>query len=529
MTSGRYPLNQAWRWLLHVLLAEGRVVKPRGLSTYELPQLTLVVDATDPVLTIKERKLNHRFMAAEAYWILTGDDRAETIVPYNSKLANFSDDGRRFFGAYGPPFIEQLGHVLRTLLLDRDSRQAMITLWRPSPRPTLDPPCLGGNTLIPSPEGDITIRQLARQFELGLTRYPVFSFNQITKSIQLAWCTAAWKTGVKSVKRFTFDDGSSFKTTDDHIFFVKRRRKEISSKKHASTTFIEQVQAKFLVVGDRVLATTFIKKGKQRRPAYIKQLNKQNWSYTNQQMVHLAYDEFLHGSRLMGIDVHHKDKNVENNKAENLERLTHEHHARLKMIGNKNPMRHESLAANRRRRKRTSSSMRQAWQRDRTAWPQGRTNHKIVKIEQLGETEVFDLTIPNLDTVVVGTGVVVHNCTIAAGFQIRDNHVNTHVFMRSSDAWLGVPYDCFNFCAMSYYVTALLGDAALSPGTLYLTMASSHLYETNREVAETCLNGSLPYNLPVPEVLYTNAWVLLGRLADLREKGNKLAWWTDEA
>lgn len=251
------PLNEGWQQLLALLVGYGNKVRPRGLPTLELPQVTLVVDALRPVVTIPERGLNYRFMAAEAYWILTGDDRAETIVPYNSKIAAFSDDGQRFFGAYGPPFTAQLGYVLKALLADRDTRQALMTIWRPSPPPTKDPPC-----------------------------------------------------------------------------------------------------------------------------------------------------------------------------------------------------------------------------------------------------------------------------TVAVGFQIREDKLNVHVFMRSSDAWLGVPYDCFNFCMMGYYVIGLLGLPSLAPGCLYLTMASSHLYVENLEAAERCMAATPALNTPPVPLLYTTPQALLNQLKDLRERGAEAKrWW----
>lgn len=135
------PLDEAWRTLLATLLTDGQPVSPRGLPTLELPQVTLAVDASRAVLTNAARKLGYRFMAAEAYWLLTGDDRVATIAPYNERIKEFSDDGRTFFGAYGPQFIAQLGHVVRALHAEESTRQAVMTLWRPSPPPTRDAPC----------------------------------------------------------------------------------------------------------------------------------------------------------------------------------------------------------------------------------------------------------------------------------------------------------------------------------------------------------------------------------------------------
>lgn len=130
-----------WSTLVVDALCFGEEVAPRGQLTKELRQKTIRVDMTRPVLTIPRRKLNYRFMAAEAYWILTGDDRVSTIVPYNKRIAEFSDDGETFFGAYGPKVISQLPYVVDKLREDPDTRQAGLTIWRESPPKTKDVPC----------------------------------------------------------------------------------------------------------------------------------------------------------------------------------------------------------------------------------------------------------------------------------------------------------------------------------------------------------------------------------------------------
>ena len=131
----------AWRLQLSRLLTSGEAINPRGVWTRELPQQTIMVDMRRPVIVDNIRKLNYRFMAAEAFWILSGDDRTATIVPYNKAIAQFSDDGETFFGAYGPRIHEQLDYVVEKLLADPTTRQAGLTTWRPSPPATKDVPC----------------------------------------------------------------------------------------------------------------------------------------------------------------------------------------------------------------------------------------------------------------------------------------------------------------------------------------------------------------------------------------------------
>ena len=134
-------LPYVWLEAITDILLNGDEVAPRGQCTKELLQRTMVVDMRRPVLTVPDRKLSYQFMAAEAYWILTGDDRVSTISKYNKHISQFSDDGETFFGAYGPKIVSQLGYVVKKLLLDRDSRQAGLTIWRECPPETKDVPC----------------------------------------------------------------------------------------------------------------------------------------------------------------------------------------------------------------------------------------------------------------------------------------------------------------------------------------------------------------------------------------------------
>jgi thymidylate synthase len=120
---------------------KGMEFAPRGIPTHELLGYQTVVDMKQPMVTVFERQLGYRFLCAEAHWILTGDNRVETIAPYSKTIANFSDDGETFFGAYGPSIMEQFGYCRQTLIKDRHSRQAVLTTWRKNPPETKDVPC----------------------------------------------------------------------------------------------------------------------------------------------------------------------------------------------------------------------------------------------------------------------------------------------------------------------------------------------------------------------------------------------------
>lgn len=135
--------NAAWIEMLSHLLEKGKHVRPRDIPTLELLGYQTCVDMARPVVTVPKRIEGkfHGFMCAEAAWILSGDNRVKTIAPWSRMIAKFSDDGRYFRGAYGPKIIDQLGYVVDALTSDADTRQAVINIWRESPRQSKDVPC----------------------------------------------------------------------------------------------------------------------------------------------------------------------------------------------------------------------------------------------------------------------------------------------------------------------------------------------------------------------------------------------------
>lgn len=72
-------------------------------------------------------------------------------------------------------------------------------------------------------------------------------------------------------------------------------------------------------------------------------------------------------------------------------------------------------------------------------------------------------------------------CTISLQFLIRDGKLNLIANMRSNDAYLGVPYDTFNFCQLLNLLAGLLG---IERGEYMLNAGSLHLYEEHFKQAE---------------------------------------------
>lgn len=178
--------NIIWLNNLNRVLTEGMVHAPRGMVTRELLAFTSVVDMKYPVITLPGRDMGYKFMAAEAHWILSGDNRVETIAPY-ANIKRFSDDGYRFQGAYGPRVTEQLRYVVETLVNDPDSRQAVLTIWRENPRPSKDIPCTVALQFLIR-DGFIHCVATMRSSDLWLGWvYDVFNFSMITTWVALRY------------------------------------------------------------------------------------------------------------------------------------------------------------------------------------------------------------------------------------------------------------------------------------------------------------------------------------------------------
>jgi thymidylate synthase len=168
-------VNEAIVDRLRECRSEGERYAPRGKPVVEIRGTAVAFDMRRPVCTIYERRLGYRFMAAEAAWILSGDNRLETIKRYSPFIWEFSDDGFFYSGAYGPRIIDQLTYVCDMLADDADTRQAVIDVWRPNPRAGRDIPCtLSFQFMIRG--GALHCTQSMRSSDIWLG-YPYDAFN----------------------------------------------------------------------------------------------------------------------------------------------------------------------------------------------------------------------------------------------------------------------------------------------------------------------------------------------------------------
>lgn len=134
-------MNQEWLAKLQEIIDNGDISKPRNLLIKEILNSHTEVDMKYPILSVLERKLGYRFMVREAWWIIDGRNDVESIQAYSKAIRSFSDDGFCFKGAYGPRVVDQLHYIVDSLIDDINTRQAVLTIWRPNPRASKDIPC----------------------------------------------------------------------------------------------------------------------------------------------------------------------------------------------------------------------------------------------------------------------------------------------------------------------------------------------------------------------------------------------------
>jgi thymidylate synthase len=147
MYTRQGDVNTIYPSLVRQLLGFGQDItnpnKPdKFSSTKEIrPVMLSVTDTPNPFVTSYGRTINLPFALAECIWILTGKNDVETLQFYNSQIAQFSDDGKTFHAAYGDRLrhwgvgtahrIDQIREVIYKLADNRQSRQAVMSLWDP--------------------------------------------------------------------------------------------------------------------------------------------------------------------------------------------------------------------------------------------------------------------------------------------------------------------------------------------------------------------------------------------------------------
>lgn len=473
------------------------------------------------------------------------------IVNLDNKTVN-SAYGYLLFKDFNMYGINEWQWALNSLFKDKDSRQAIIRFNKPnhSYNNVKDFVCLRGNTEILSPEGNVTIQKLVEIIkEKG--KYPVYSVNFETKEREIQWCRRAWKTGRKKIIRVYIDDNTYIDCTENHKFYIKKRIYD-KNKKHRYHIEYKEVEAKNLKPNDslinfNIIKNDFLVKG------FIKSITG-NYCYKNQVKESICYYEFYYNKKIKkGNIIHHKNKNSYDNSIQNLEEKSLEKHVSDHQIGENNPVFKiknkkefykkignsvSNFYKNNLKVKRSSKNKiskeelikigKEAYEkygkfnrkiyRDYfiseygnkyfkeikfyfDSWNNYKSiiinNHKVKKIEYLNiEDDVYDLEVDNNHNVFIGSGVLVHNCTLTGIFNIRDDKLNFTIIMRSQDEIKGRTFDVPFFTLLQQQMLNHLKTmySSLQLGSFVQHNISSHIYERDFPLVEDMLANKFESN-----------------------------------
>jgi len=136
--------HEAYRPVLNHILKEGYGVTTQYGPTIEaLNVATVIRQPWEHVTMVPGRYANPWVALSESLWVLAGRNDVAALLPYNKRIADFSDDGEIFYGAYGYRIKGQLKKVVNRLRQDSSDRRAFLLISRPKDlfANTKDPPC----------------------------------------------------------------------------------------------------------------------------------------------------------------------------------------------------------------------------------------------------------------------------------------------------------------------------------------------------------------------------------------------------
>lgn len=138
--------NESWLQTISAVLKQGRAVASQsstgagGRVSFEILAHTMHYELAYPIVTLKPNT-SWLYMAAEPLWVLSGSNQLDWCPEIEKIQAPYSDNQKTLNGAYGPPFHHQMAYVIEKLNADRNTRQAVMTIWKRNPQDSKDIAC----------------------------------------------------------------------------------------------------------------------------------------------------------------------------------------------------------------------------------------------------------------------------------------------------------------------------------------------------------------------------------------------------
>ncbi len=136
--------HELYRHQLGALISFGSETVVRGLRTTELLNVaTVIAEPQRRVHVVPGRWANPFLALSDALHVLAGRSDVASLLPYNKRILEFSDDGKWLYGAYGSRIKHQIPLLLNRLRADPNDRRAILSIWedRDLDADTKDPPC----------------------------------------------------------------------------------------------------------------------------------------------------------------------------------------------------------------------------------------------------------------------------------------------------------------------------------------------------------------------------------------------------
>jgi thymidylate synthase len=181
------PTMREYHRVVKHVLDNGTTRTPRGRQTVDAGQVTVVLkDPTQALATGTGRGINPRIAAVEAIQLVGAFHDPAMMVWASPNFAQYAEDDGHFYGAYGVRVGRQVLQATYKLEEDPETRQAVITLWRPgldNEPGKRDYPCtvaLGFSLRQDRLHMHVTMR--SNDVWLGLP-YDVFQFTQLQLTV----------------------------------------------------------------------------------------------------------------------------------------------------------------------------------------------------------------------------------------------------------------------------------------------------------------------------------------------------------
>jgi thymidylate synthase len=122
----RYDYPELLKWLRDY----GETTSPRGMKTHEMLDVVIKLDPHRAIVNGINRKLSFKLISMEALQLISCSSYPQRTVKAAPGMGRYMNGGV-FHGAYGVRMGMQLEAAINRLKSDKDSRQALITIWDP--------------------------------------------------------------------------------------------------------------------------------------------------------------------------------------------------------------------------------------------------------------------------------------------------------------------------------------------------------------------------------------------------------------